>query len=216
MDTDGDGLNDGEEVSSFKTSPLLADTDGDGLDDGAEVAEHKTDPVNADTDGDTLSDGDEVNLHKTDPLKADTDDGTVDDAAEISRGSNPRNPADDIPKIAVEIGKPIILEGIRFKSGSAQIMPESETILNDVYETLRDNTQIVVEIHGHTDNTGTAAKNLKLSQDRSESVRQWLIAKGIAGERLIAKGFGPDKPVAPNDTAENRAKNRRIEFVRVK
>jgi outer membrane protein OmpA-like peptidoglycan-associated protein len=140
----------------------------------------------------------------------------VNDAAEIARGSNPRSAADDIPKIAVEIGKPIVLEGIRFKSSSAQILPESEAILNDVFETLRDNTQIVVEIHGYTDNTGTAARNLKLSQERAAAVREWLVAKGIAGERLTARGFGAQNPIAPNDTAENRAKNRRIEFERVK
>lgn len=215
-DTDGDGLKDGVEILELKTSAVLPDTDGDGLNDNAEVTELKTDPLKPDTDGDTLTDGDEVNSYKTDPLKMDSDGGTVNDDVEISRGSNPRNPSDDIPKIAVEIGKPIVLEGIRFKSGSAQILPESEKILNDVYETLRDNTQIVVEIHGHTDNTGSAPKNMKLSMDRAESVKQWLIGKGIIADRLVAKGFGPDQPVVPNDTADNRAKNRRIEFVRIK
>jgi outer membrane protein OmpA-like peptidoglycan-associated protein len=73
-----------------------------------------------------------------------------------------------------------------------------------------------VEIHGYTDNTGTAARNLKLSQERAEAVRQWFIAKGIAAERLVSKGFGAENPIVPNDTAENRARNRRIEFVRVR
>jgi len=215
-DSDGDGLSDGREVAEYKTSPTAADTDGDGLSDGQEVTEYKTDPTKADSDGDMLSDGDEVKEHKTDPTKADSDGGSVDDGTEIARGSNPRSAADDIPKIAVEIGKPIVLEGIRFKSSSSQILPESEKILNDAYETLRDNTQIVVEIHGYTDNTGTAARNLKLSQERAEAVRQWFIAKGIAAERLVSKGFGAENPIVPNDTAENRARNRRIEFVRVR
>jgi outer membrane protein OmpA-like peptidoglycan-associated protein len=215
-DTDGDGLSDGREVLEYKTSPTNPDTDGDGLDDGQEITEFKTDPTQADSDGDSLSDGDEVKEHKTDPTKADSDGGSVNDAAEIARGSNPRSAADDIPKIAVEIGKPIVLEGIRFKSSSSQILPESEAILNDVFETLRDNTQIVVEIHGYTDNSGTAARNLKLSQERAAAVREWLVAKGISGERLTARGFGAENSIAPNDTAQNRAKNRRIEFVRVK
>jgi outer membrane protein OmpA-like peptidoglycan-associated protein len=215
-DTDGDGLSDGQEVLEYKTSPTNADTDGDGLTDGQEITEYKTDPTKVDTDGDSLSDGDEVKEHKTDPTKADSDGGSVNDAAEIARGSNPRSAADDIPKIAVEIGKPIVLEGIRFRSSSAQILPESERILNDVYETLRDNTQIVVEIHGFTDNTGTAVRNLKLSGERAAAVRQWLVTKGIPAERLTARGFGAENPIAPNDTAENRAKNRRIEFVRIK
>jgi outer membrane protein OmpA-like peptidoglycan-associated protein len=215
-DTDGDGLSDGREVLELKTSPTNRDTDGDGLTDGDEVNRYKTDPNKVDTDGDGLSDGDEVNVYKTDPTKADTDGGSVNDGVEVARGSNPLNPADDIPKIAIEIGKPVILEGLRFRSNSAQILPESETTLNDVYETLRDNTRIAVEIRGYTDNSGSAGRNQKLSEDRAEAVRQWLIAKGIAAERLTARGFGAENPVAPNDTAENRARNRRIEFVRVK
>ncbi|MFZ5433722.1 MAG: OmpA family protein [Calditrichota bacterium] len=215
-DTDGDGLADGDELTRYMTNPLEPDTDGDGLNDGAEVNTYKTSPNNVDSDGDTLTDGAEVNDYKTDPLKADTDDGTVNDNVELDRGSNPLNPADDIPKIALEIGKEIALEGIVFKVNSAEIQPESEAILNDAYETLRDNPKVVVEIAGHTDASGKRENNLKLSEARANAVRDWLIAKGIAPERLTAAGFGPDKPVAPNDTKENKQKNRRIEFIRTK
>jgi len=216
-DTDGDGLTDAQEVQQYKTDPKNGDTDGDGLGDAAEIMEHKTDPLKADTDGDTLSDGAEINQYRTNPLKADTDDGTVNDNVEVARGSNPLNPGDDVPKIAItEIGKPIILEGIVFKSGSAKILPESEKILDDAYVTLRDNASVVVEIQGHTDNTGKYESNVKLSLDRANAVRDWLIAKGIDGTRLETKGFGPDKPVAPNTTPEDRQKNRRIEFVRIR
>ncbi|MDD5088928.1 MAG: OmpA family protein [bacterium] len=215
-DTDGDGLADGDEVNLYKTDPLNADTDGDGLNDGDEVTLHKTDPLKADTDGDNLTDGAEVNQHKTDPLNADTDGGTVNDDVEVDRGSNPLLASDDIPKIVLEKGKEIVLPGIVFKVNSAEILPESQTILNDAYETLRDNTNVVVEISGHTDSSGKHDKNMALSEARANSVRDWLIAKGISGDRLIAKGYGPDKPVAPNDTKENKQKNRRIEFVRIK
>jgi outer membrane protein OmpA-like peptidoglycan-associated protein len=216
-DTDGDGLSDGDEVLTYKTDPLKTDTDGDGLTDGDEVLKYKTDPLKVDTDGDKLSDGDEVDKYKTDPLKMDTDGGTVDDGTEVSRGSNPLVAADDVPKIAItEVGKKIILEGIVFKTNSAEIMPESETILTDAYTTLRDNPQIFVEIRGYTDNTGKLDKNMKLSQARADAVKDWLVKKGIDGTRMTTKGFGPNDPVAPNDTPANKQKNRRIEFTRTK
>ena len=82
-DTDGDGLNDGEEYLTYKTDPLNPDTDGDGLTDGNEVHKYKTDPLKGDTDGDGLSDGDEVNKYKTDPLKADTDGDGLNDGDEV-------------------------------------------------------------------------------------------------------------------------------------
>jgi outer membrane protein OmpA-like peptidoglycan-associated protein len=196
---------------------LNADTDGEGLSDGDEVLNYKTDPLKADSDGDTLTDANEINKHKTDPLKPDTDDGTVNDNLEVSRGSNPLNPGDDIPKIAItEVGKAIVLPGIVFKTGSAEILPASEPILEDAYTTLRDNPEIYVEIHGYTDNTGKLDKNMTLSQNRAESVKQWLIAKGISDTRMATKGFGPENPVADDATPEGRQQNRRIEFVRVK
>jgi outer membrane protein OmpA-like peptidoglycan-associated protein len=219
-DTDGDGLKDGEEVLTYKTDPLKADTDGDGLKDGEEVLTYKTDPLKVDTDGDGLNDGDEVTKYKTDPLKADTDGGTVNDGTEVARGTDPLNPADDVPQkkeeLKVEVGKAIVLEGIIFATGKSEITPESEANLEKAYNTLAQNPEIVVEIQGHTDNVGKKAANVKLSQARAEAVKAWLVKKGIAADRVTAKGFGPDKPAASNSTADGRQKNRRIEFFRVK
>lgn len=218
-DSDGDGLRDGDEIRKHQTDPLNADTDGDRLSDGAEVTTHGTNPLRADTDGDLLTDGDEVLLHRTDPLNPDTDGGTVPDGTEVRRGTNPLNPADDIPRketLAVEIGKPIVLEGVVFDFNSARIRPESEQTLMFAYNTLNDNPGIEVEIHGHTDNIGKAGVNLKLSQARANSVKQWLVGRGIDPVRIGTKGFGFVRPIAPNDTEAGRQKNRRIEFVRVK
>jgi outer membrane protein OmpA-like peptidoglycan-associated protein len=219
-DTDGDGLNDGDEILKYKTDPLKADTDGDGLSDGDEVLKYKTDPLKADTDGDGLSDGDEVLKYKTDPLKADTDGGSVPDGVEVQRGTNPLDPSDDVPKkkeeLKVEVGKAIALEGIAFKSGSATILPESETSLEKAYNTLSQNPEINVEIRGYTDNVGNKAKNVKLSADRAAAVKTWLVKKGVDAARITTKGFGPENPVGDNKTAEGKAKNRRIEFFRTK
>lgn len=217
-DSDGDGLKDGEEVRQFKTDPNKADTDADGLRDGDEVKTHSTDPLKGDTDGDTLTDGDEVTKHRTNPLKSDTDAGTVDDGMEVSRGTDPLAAADDVkkeePKVAV--GMSIVLEGITFASGKADITPESEPSLAKAYDAMVQYPELAVEIQGHTDNTGSRAANMKLSAARAESVKQYLVGKGIDPARMTTAGFGPDKPIAPNTDAEGRSKNRRIEFLRTK
>lgn len=218
-DTDGDGLTDGEEVAKYKTDPLKADTDGDGLNDGAEVTQYRTDALKADTDGDGLSDGQEVNQYRTDPLKADTDGGTVNDGQEVANNTNPLDPNDDVPKkkeIKVEVGKAIVLEGIVFKTGSAVIEPASEEILEQAFNTLDQNRDITVEIRGYTDNVGSRAFNMRLSQRRADAVKEWLVKKGIAASRITAKGYGPDNPIGDNKTAEGRARNRRIEFFRAR
>lgn len=217
-DTDGDGLKDGPEVNTHKTNPTNPDTDGDGLKDGEEVNTYSTDPTNRDTDNDRLTDGDEVRKHNTNPKDPDTDKGTMKDGDEVAKGKNPLNPADDVdrPKPKLELGKKIVLEGIVFETGKAMIKPESEPILQGALETLQENPEVEVLITGHTDNVGKRDKNMKLSADRAASVRQWLVDRGIPAGRLTTKGFGPDKPIAPNDTDENKQKNRRIEFERTK
>lgn len=211
-DTDGDGINDADELKQYKTDPLKADTDGDKLEDGKEVSQFKTDPLKMDTDGDGLNDFEELMNYKTNPLLADTDAGSVNDKVEVDRGTDPLDAADDVIKMNV----PMILDGIVFETGSAKISPASEATLNKAFKTLSAYTEISVEIQGHTDNVGSRAFNLKLSQQRAESVMNWMIEKGISRSRMTAKGFGPDKPMVPNDSEANKQKNRRIEFVRTK
>lgn len=211
-DTDGDGLNDGDEILKHKTDPLKADTDGEGLNDGDEVNKYKTDPIRTDSDSDGLFDGEEVLKYKTNPLKKDSDDGTVDDLTELTRGTNPLDPNDDI----VKIGVPIVLEGVTFETNKADITPESMQVLRGALKTLTTYPEIHVEISGHTDNVGSKKSNTKLSQKRADSVRNWLIERGIDPTRIIAKGYGPDQPIVPNDSPENKRKNRRIEFKRIK
>ena len=211
-DTDGDGLNDGDEVLKYKTDPLKADTDSDGLSDYAELITNKTDPLKADTDGDGLKDGEEITNFKTDPLKKDTDGGTVDDGVEVKRGTNPLNADDDV----VKVGVPMILEGVTFATGKADITPESAIILEQSLKTMNIYPEIEVEIGGHTDNVGKKSSNVKLSQKRADSVKDWLVSKGVDPKRISTKGYGPDQPIVPNDTPENKRKNRRIEFKRTK
>lgn len=211
-DTDKDGLNDGNEVVTTKTNPTMADTDKDGLTDGEEVNKYKTNPLIADTDGDGLSDSEEVLKYKTNALNKDTDGGTVDDGTEVKRGTDPLNADDDV----VKIGVPIILEGITFDVAKATIKPESELTLMKALKTLQTYEDISVEIGGHTDSDGSAKSNQKLSEARAESVKAWLVNKGIDASRISTKGYGEDKPIADNKTKEGKQKNRRIEFTRTK
>ena len=213
-DTDGDGLNDGEEVLKFHTDPLKIDTDGDGLSDRDEVKVYHTDPLNPDSDGDGIVDGEEVMKYHTDPLKADTDGGGLIDGAEIIRGTNPLDPKDDVLKdtIILERGKAIVLPGIKFLSGSATLTRDSENMMERAYAALLTNSDMKVEVAGYTDDVGSRISNEQLSQRRADTVRSWLIAKGIPGSRLTAKGYGLRDPIASNGTPDGRAQNRRIEF----
>jgi OOP family OmpA-OmpF porin len=103
---------------------------------------------------------------------------------------------------------------VHFADGKARIMPDSEPLLEEVAAVLAAHPEIKkIRIEGHTDDRGDRALNLRLSEDRAKSVQSFLVSRGVAGSRLTAKGYGPDKPVAPNLTERGRDKNRRVEFV---
>ena len=92
----------------------------------------------------------------------------------------------------------------------------SRFVLDKVVRTLQANKKIEVEIRGYTDNTGRYETNMRLSQQRADAVKIYLMNNGIDAYRIRTKGFGPESPIAPNSTREGRAKNRRIEFFRIK
>lgn len=103
---------------------------------------------------------------------------------------------------------------IMFMSGSAEISEKSHDLLSEIADVLLRNPQVeLVEIQGHTDNRGNSEANKQLSQERAESVRAWLIGAGVAADRLEAKGYGDLRPLFPNITPGNRARNRRVQFI---
>jgi outer membrane protein OmpA-like peptidoglycan-associated protein len=114
--------------------------------------------------------------------------------------------------VPIEVGQSVRLNNIFFETGKAILKPASFPELDRVAEFLLQNTTIKVEIAGHTDNVGKAATNLKLSNARAKSVSDYILKKGVPGDRLIAKGYGLTKPVADNKTKEGKAQNRRVEF----
>jgi OOP family OmpA-OmpF porin len=211
-DSDGDGVLD--DVDQCKDTPagdkvdakgcsLPKDADGDGVTD--DVDQCKDTPA-----------GDKVDA-KGCSLPKDADgDGVTDD-----KDRCPHTPAgvkvdeEGCQVLFEKARKSLILEGVNFATGKAELTPESQTILDGVAESLVANEEIKVQVGGHTDNTGSAAVNKRLSAARAEAVRQYLISKGVAANRLTAAGFGPSKPIASNKTAAGRAQNRRVELTRV-
>jgi outer membrane protein OmpA-like peptidoglycan-associated protein len=118
----------------------------------------------------------------------------------------------DIPLKNVAVGTKIVLKNIFFDFDKATLRPESTNELERLLKLLNDLPTLKIELGGHTDSKGSDEYNIKLSQARCESVVNYLVVKGIAKDRLVAKGYGETQPVATNDTDEGRQLNRRTEF----
>jgi OmpA-OmpF porin, OOP family len=113
-----------------------------------------------------------------------------------------------------ESGKAAVY-GINFDTGRSEIKPESEAVISEIAKLLKANPPLKLHVVGHTDAVGTLADNMKLSQSRADAVVTELVAKhGIPTARLTGHGVGPLAPVAPNDTDDGKAKNRRVELVK--
>lgn len=111
-----------------------------------------------------------------------------------------------------ESGEVEILQPIEFEFGKAVIKPSSYPILDEVVTLMESRPEYRIGVYGHTDNRGALALNMRLSRERAAACKNYLISKGIDPSRLESEGFGPNKPVASNDTDEGRARNRRVEF----
>ena len=109
-------------------------------------------------------------------------------------------------------GTTVVLKGVNFEFNKATLTKDSERILWRAYNAMRANTDVRVVITGHTDNVGSQQYNQVLSLKRAQAVRNWLVQKGIASNRMRTVGRGKNEPVASNETDEGRAENRRIEF----
>ena len=112
----------------------------------------------------------------------------------------------------IEVGKSVVLNNLFFDTDQFFLKPESKSELTKFYEFLASNTEIHVEISGHTDNVGGASHNQVLSQNRAKAVFDYLIKEGISSDRITYKGYGDSSPISTNDTKEGRAINRRTEF----
>ena len=202
-DSDKDGINDDEDKcplvegkAKYNGCPI-PDTDGDGVNDEEDscinkpgLAEYHGCPI-PDTDGDGVNDKED---------KCPTEAGTKEN--------------NGCPEIKQEIVEKVnfVAQNIMFGLGSDRLSPQSNEPLMQVVEILKANPNFKLTIEGHTDNTGNAKWNLSLSQKRANAVKAFMVSKGIATERLTAKGFGSSQPIDPNNTEEARSKNRRVEL----
>jgi outer membrane protein OmpA-like peptidoglycan-associated protein len=118
----------------------------------------------------------------------------------------------DVPLSPITAGSVITLRNIFFETASFALLPASNTELDKLVQLMQHNAAVKVEVGGHTDNVGADAANQKLSEQRANAVRDYVIAKGIDAARITAKGYGETKPTATNDTEEGRAQNRRTEI----
>jgi outer membrane protein OmpA-like peptidoglycan-associated protein len=216
-DRDGDGIPDDIDACPDEPEdhlgpdpndgcPMLADRDGDGIPDKFD----KCPDVPEDKDGIQDEDG----CPETD---ADND-GIPDteDACPLKPGKPNKDPKLNgcpLVEISTDEGKFFTLQQVHFKTGSAEILPDSFPMLQEVVDLLKQNQDIKrMSIEGHTDNTGGMDLNMRLSAARAASVMNWLTQHGIPATRLESHGYGPTKPVDTNDTPEGRGKNRRVEF----
>jgi outer membrane protein OmpA-like peptidoglycan-associated protein len=202
-DTDGDGILDKDDACPNKPGTVkykgcpIPDTDGDGINDEedkcptvAGLARYQGCPI-PDTDGDGINDEED---------KCPTVAGVAENFG--------------CPKIDEAIVKKIeyAAKNVYFATGKYALLSKSFKPLNDVVKIMADHPELKLDISGHTDNTGDAAKNQALSENRAKAVLDYLVKKGVAADRITSAGYGQDQPVADNKTAAGRAKNRRVEI----
>jgi OOP family OmpA-OmpF porin len=173
------------------------DTDGDGIEDSKDkcttqigTAKYEGCPV-PDTDGDGLND---------DYDKCPTVSGTI---------ANNGCP-EEIKKVEMQQKIDISAKTILFENGSAKLLSNSYSSLDEVTKILTDDSALSLDIEGHSDSVGDISFNTNLSQNRAETVMNYFVTKGISASRLTAKGFGSTQPVADNTTADGRKQNRRV------
>jgi len=236
-DADGDGVYDGlDQCAGTLTGARVdakgcpTDTDGDAVPDGLDQCPNTPAGANVDAAGcptDSDKDGVADGIDKCPGTPAgtevdssgcqrakDSDGDGVDDSKDKCPGTaaGTRVDAAGCPILFTSERTPVVLRGVTFESGKSALKPDSYTILDIVAASLVANPDIRVEIAGHTDNTGSAAVNTRLSQARADAVRAYLASKGVGPERMVAKGYGPTVPVATNTTPAGRAQNRRVEL----
>jgi outer membrane protein OmpA-like peptidoglycan-associated protein len=142
--------------------------------------------------------------------------GYLDDLKTIKVDSIENNQTIRLELLSLKEGTTIQLKSVLFKRGTADILDGSFEELDRVYNMLKKNEDIEIELAGHTDNTGSAKLNIELSQKRSDRIKEYLVGKGIDSRRLESKGYGGAKPISSNKSEATRKLNRRVEFTIIK
>jgi outer membrane protein OmpA-like peptidoglycan-associated protein len=218
-DNDGDGIADAddqcpmvaEDMDGFQDADGCPDEDNDG--DGIKDADDGCPNEAEDADGYKDDDGCPETDADGDGIKDEDDKCPLE--AEVYNGSEDEDgcPDDGRTLAFVEGDAVVITDKIFFDLNRARIKTRSQPVLNAVAAILKAHSDLRVRVEGHTDDQGNMDWNRTLSQLRSERVREYLIKKGIAPDRLEAQGFGYDRPLVPGTSEEARDQNRRVEFV---
>ena len=235
-DEDGDGVVDGVDKCPNEAGPAenqgcpVKDRDGDGIDDASDKCPREAGPAARqgcpvkDTDGDGVVDDrdacpSEAGLVELRGCAAkDTDADSVSDHLdncpdEKGVATNQGCPPQQEQLVAIQKGKLEIKQAVFFATNKAIIQRRSFKMLDQVARVLRQHPELEkVVIEGHSDNVGNAEANRRLSLARAQSVKDYLVKKGVEATRLEAKGYGPDRPLLSNATAKGRAANRRVAF----
>jgi len=220
-DTDKDGIADSKDACEL----LPEDKDGYLDEDGCPDWDNDLDGIVDDRDGDKgacKNDPEDPDQYMDDDGCPDPDDDKdevvdIDDQCPLIPGDKtpPKIGCPKKPGLVVVTEKEIkITQQIHFAFDKAIIRPESYPVCDAVTDVLKKNPDIKLEIQGHTDDKGPPAYNKKLSQQRADAVRKYIVDKGIAPSRLTAMGYGMERPLVPNTSPVNRALNRRVQFMR--
>jgi OOP family OmpA-OmpF porin len=178
------------------------DSDGDGIPDSADRCPAQPAPT---------SDGCPTPVAPAAPPR-DTDGDGIDDSKDECPGTLEGLNVDGSGCVAAASAQKVVLKGVNFVPNSAELTPDAKTVLDEAYDALAGQTNLNVEISGHTDSQGEEKYNEALSQRRAESVRKYLSGKGIDAGRLTARGYGEGQPIADNKTKAGRQQNRRVEL----
>jgi OOP family OmpA-OmpF porin len=236
-DSDGDGIPDDidrcpldpEDLDGFQDEDGCPDpdNDGDGIVDKMDACPNTPGPITnrgcpvLDRDGDGIPDDQDKCPDQAGPREnggcpdADRDgDGIVDrlDKCPDEPGVAPDGCPKKYTLVEVKKDRIVIKQQVHFQTAKWAILPDSYALLDQVVQVLRDYPKMRVSVEGHTDSVGGELANMKLSQARAESVRSYLVGKGVQADRLEAVGFGTTKPIASNKTDKGRSQNRRTEF----
>lgn len=228
-------------ISEQQIEAMSNDRDGDGITDDLDQCPDIPEDMDGFQDEDGCPDYDNDNdgiydLQDKCPMDPEDKDGFADedgcpdldndkDGIPDAKDQCPNNPEtvngykdddgcpDERPK---EIKETLILRGVNFKTASSVLLEESYYVLEQVFNSLEAFPAVKIEVSGHTDNVGGKNYNMALSYDRAKTVANYLIMRGIAPDRITARGYGMDKPIASNNNEEGRALNRRVEITPIK
>ncbi|MBT9566811.1 MAG: OmpA family protein [Thiobacillus sp.] len=235
-DSDGDGVVDSKDKCpdtpsgrKVNSDGCELESDGDGVIDGQDrcpntPAGRKVDSLGCEADSDKDGVPDAMDKCPNTPAgqKVGSDGCEIDGDGDGVVDSQDKCPtvfaktADGCPAPVVAAPAKLVLEGVNFDNDQATLRADATAILDQAADSLKQWGDIKVEVAGHTDDRGSDDYNRALSQRRADAVRTYLIGKGIAADRLMAKGYGESTPVADNETDAGRHKNRRVELSPVK